>query len=344
MPADTQQRERKKNMALAPVRKEPVAGAAQEITADAPETIPGQNSQPDASENLYLIGRPTLKQFLRFVKDNAIHAPSSGDLVEEWHAANKTVRELENQEASLADNPSLEPVDPSNKLLLEFLQVPLVRHSFNTVPTEVAYVDLDRMVVYQHHIDLTFVEQLKRKLGPSPSEEEIFRACLPCAPSLPPVKWTRSHRDTFVFMSPSDDMRFLGAMPMAAENIKDYPPPGNLAGVIGLAVGFGSNFLNAIYAEDRLILNNGSHRAYALRDLGITRVPCIVQHISSRDELGVLACTAVTDAPNFFLQDPRPMMLKDYFDPRLRKVLRVQRRLRQVTVKFDVDITFVPAL
>jgi len=139
-------------------------------------------------------------------------------------------------------------------------------------------------------------------------------------------------------------MRFLGAMPMAAENIKDYPPPGNLAGVIGLAVGFGSNFLNAIYAENRLILNNGSHRAYALRDLGITRVPCIVQHISSRDELGVLACTAVTDAPNFFLQDRRPMMLKDYFDPRLRKVLRVQRRLRQVTVKFDVDITFVPAL
>ena len=344
MPIGTQQRERKKkNMALAPVRKES-ATAASEMTTDAPEPVAAQNPQPDSSENLYLIGRPTLKQFLRFVKDNAIHPPSSGALVEEWHAANKIVRELEKEEAGLADNPSLTPVDPEDSLLLEFLQVPLVRHSFNTVPTEVAYVDLDRMVVYQHHIDLTHVEQLKRKLGPSPSEEEVFRACLPCAPSLPPVKWTRSHRDTFVFMSPSDDMRFLGAMPMEAENIKDYPPPGNLAGVIGLAVGFGSNFLNAIYTENRLILNNGSHRAYALRDLGVTRVPCIVQHISSRDELNVLACTAVTDSPNFFLQEPRPMMLKDYFDPRLRKVMSVHRRLRQVTVKFDVDITFAPAL
>jgi len=344
MPIEAQQQERKKNMALAPVRKESVVVAEPVITGEAPKTITTLNPQPDATENLYLIGRPTLKQFLRFVKDNAIHSPSSGHLVEEWQAANKIVRELEKEQAGLADNPSIEPVDPENELLLEFLQVPLVRHSFNTVPTEVAYVDLDRMVVYQHHIDLTFVEQLKRKLGPSPSEEEIFRACLPSAPSLPPVKWTRTHRDTFVFVSPSDDMRFLGAMQMEAENIKDYPPPGNLAGVVGLAVGFGSNFLNAIYTEKRLILNNGSHRAYALRDLGVTRVPCIVQHVSSRDELSVLACTAVADAPNFFLQDPRPMMLKDYFDPRLRKVMSIHRRLRQVTVKFDVDVTFAPAI
>src|SRR6266850_302004 len=151
-------------------------------------------------------------------------------------------------------------------------------------------------------------------------------------------------KNRFVFVSPSNDMRFLGTMKLQAGNITDYPPPGNLAGVIGLAVGFGSNFLNAIYVENRLILNNGSHRAYVLRDLGITRVPCIVQHISSRDELSVLASTAITDAPNFYLQDPRPMMLKDYFDPRLRKVMPVHRRLRQVTVKFDVDVTFAPAL
>ena len=331
-------------MATAPVRKEAAVRAASETAMGAPRTTVSLKPQSEASENLYLIGRPTLKQFLRFVKDHAIHPPSSGDLVEEWEAANRVVRALEKEEAGLADNPSIEPVGPENELLLEFLKEPLVKASFNTVPTEVAYVELDRLVVYQHHIDLTFAQELKNRLGPSPGEADIFRVCLPCEPSLPPVKWARTHRDTFVFMSPSDDMRFLGAMPLQAEHIKDYPPPGNLAGVVGLAVGFGSNFLNAIYAEKRLILNNGSHRAYALRDMGITHVPCIVQHISSRDELSVLACTAVTDAPNFYLQDARPMMLKDYFDPRLHKVMSVHRRLRQVTVKFDVDVTFTPAL
>jgi hypothetical protein len=330
-------------MAIAPVWNEPEVKTAT-ATAGRPRPAAAPNSQSETGENLYLIGRPTLKRFLRFVKNHAVDAPSSGALVDEWNAANAVVRALETEEAGLVDDPGIQPVDPDNELLLEFLKNPLVRNSFNTVPSEVAYVDLDRMVVYQHHIDLTFVQDLKNRLGPSPSEADIFRVCLPGDRPQPPVKWARTQRDTFVFMSPSDDMRFLGAMSLQGKHIKDYPPPGNLVGVIGLAVGFGSNFLNAIYAEKRLILNNGSHRAYALRALGVTHVPCIVQHISSRDELSVLACTAVTDAPNFYLQGPRPMMLKDYFDPRLHKILPVRRRLRQVTVKFKVDVSFAPAL
>jgi hypothetical protein len=138
-------------------------------------------------------------------------------------------------------------------------------------------------------------------------------------------------------------MRFLGTMKLQAGNITDYPPPGNLAGVVGLAVGFGSNFLNAIYAENRLILNNGSHRAYALRKMGVTHVPCIVQHVSSREKLDVVAASEVMDKPDYYLKHPRPSMLRDYFNPKLHKVMAVHRQLRQITVKFEVDAAYVPA-
>jgi hypothetical protein len=37
-------------------------------------------------------------------------------------------------------------------------------------------------------------------------------------------------------------------------------------------------------------------------------------------------------------------MLRDYFDPRLGAVMPVQRRLRQVTVRFQVEVNDVPAL
>jgi hypothetical protein len=312
--------------------------------ADDVARVRESRQQPDSVEHLYLTGRPTLKQFLRFVKDRAVHVPSSGDLADEWAAAEAVVRALQRDEAGCADDPVIRPVLPDNPLLLESLRNPLIRNSFNTVPSEIAYVELDRMVVYQHHIDVTFADELKRRLGTSPSEEETFRVCLPSEPPRVPATWARVHRNTFVFTAPSDDMRFLGAMSLNPENITDYPPPGNLVGVVGLAVGFGSNFVNAIYAENRLILNNGSHRVYALRSMGITHVPCIVQHARSRAELDVLASTAVTESPNFFLQDPRPMMVKDYFDSRLYKVVRAHRRLRQVTVKFDVDVALVPAL
>jgi plasmid stabilization system protein ParE len=306
---------------------------------------PDQAAQDAVDETLYLIGRPKLKRFLRFVRSHAVNPPGDGTLTDEWQAANSVVRTLEKEEAGLADNPAIGKLGPEYEpLLIEFLKDPLVQNGFNTVPTEVAMVELDRLVVYQHHIDLTFVRELKSRLGPAPSDEQIFRTCLPYDHPQPPVKWSRVHRNGFVFMSPSNDLRFLGTMKMESNHIKDYPPPGNLVGVVGLAVGFGSNFMNALYAENRLILNNGSHRAYALREMGFTHVPCIVQHVSSRDQLDVVAASEVEDNPDYFLKHPRPSMLIDYFNPRLRKVMPVHRQLKQITVKFEVDEAYVPAL
>jgi len=306
-----------------------------------------QANQDAADENLYLIGRPTLKRYLRFVRDHAVKPRDEGTLTDEWQGAHDFARTLEKEEAGAADNPPITKLEVNSRnepLLTEFFKDPLVRNGFNTVPTEVAFVELDRLVVYQHHIDLTYVRLLERELGRSPSEEQIFRTSLLHDHPQPPVKWSRVHGNKFVFMSPSNDMRFLGTMKLQADNIQDYPPPGNLAGVVGLAVGFGSNFMNAIYAERRLILNNGSHRAYALRQMGVTHVPCIVQHVSSREKLDVVAASKVVDNLDYYLKHPRPSMLKDYFNPKLHKVMPVHRQLRQITIKFEVDQEYVPAL
>ncbi|MCZ7673842.1 MAG: hypothetical protein M5U34_45335 [Chloroflexi bacterium] len=112
---------------------------------------------------------------------------------------------------------------------------------------------------------------------------------------------------------------------------------------MGLVVGFGSNFLNAIAAEGRLVLNNGSHRAYALRASGITHVPCIIQQVSRREELLVIGSNELRQNPDLYLKAPRPPLLKDYFDPKLRKVFLVPRRNRQIKVSFGVEQIDVPA-
>jgi hypothetical protein len=324
-------------LATAETNGAPVVKAKQ-INATTPEA---------ADESLYLIGRPTLKQFIRFVKREAVEPADEATLIEEWQAAKDHIGTLEKEEAGHADHPVITPIEVGGKyksLLVEFLKDPLVQNGFNTVPTEVAFVELDRLVVYQHHIDLTFVRQLKQKLGPAPSDEDIFRACLPYDHPHPPAKWSRVDDRTFVFVSPSNDMRYLGHMRLQSGHLKDYPPPGALVGVVGLAVGFGCNFLNAVHAENRLILNNGSHRAYALREMGFTHVPCVVQHVATRDELDVVAASAVRRDPDNFLKGTRPSMLKDYFNPKLRKVTAVHRQLKQITVKFEVDEAYIPAL
>jgi hypothetical protein len=313
-----------------------------------PETdVPVETNHETVDDYVYLIGRPTLRQFLSFVKNRALNGSEvdAGELIDEWRAAASHILKLEKTEAGCADKPVIQPLPAHLEPLQEqFMCDPLVRHGFNTVPTQLGLVELDRLVVYQHHIDLSYVAQLKERLGPMPSEEDIFRLCLPSGRGNTPVKWARTHRDTYVFTSSSNDLRFLGAMPLDPENVVKSPPPGALVGVVGLAVGFGSNFLNVIHAYDRLILHNGSHRAFALRDLGITHAPCIIEHIYSHEELNVVASSAVTERPDVFVRQSRPPLLRDYFDPRLRKIVPVIRRLRQVTVKFEVDEAYVPAV
>ena len=163
-------------------------------------------------ENLYLTGRPKLKDFLRYVRHHAVNPLDDGVLTDEWENAKTLVRRIEKEEAGIADNPPIRKMGTEYEpLLIEFLKDPLVRHSFNTVPTEVAFVELDRLVVYQKHIDLTFVRQLERKLGPMPTEEQIFRTCLPYDhPNLPSngracgITATSScrPRTTFAFWAP----------------------------------------------------------------------------------------------------------------------------------------------
>lgn len=317
-------------------------GATPSVAAGAGDT----DVQSDEDEMLYLLGRSSLKQYLGFVRHNAVTPPEESSLVEEWQATKGRLATLEKEEAGAADNPSITPISPDSKyepLLTELLKDPLV-HRFDTVPTDVAFVELDRLVVYQKHIDLTYVERRKRQLGPDPSDEELFRSCLPYDHPHPPVKWSRMDEDSYVFMSPSNDLRFLGTMPLRAEDVPGQPHPGDVVTVIGLAVGFGSNFLNVIHAGNRLILNNGSHRAYALRAMGFTHVPCLVQHASTREELELVAPSAVRHDPEFFLERPRPPMLRDYFDAGLHKILRVHREVRQVRVRFSVSESYVPSI
>lgn len=315
--------------------------------ATATEEPTPSTERPDVDEVLYLKGRPTLKNYIRFVRHNAVDVPGEGALTDEWREASEIVRDLQKTEAGAADDPPIEKVGMEYEpLLIEFLKDPLVRNGFETVPTQVAFIELDRLVVWQKHIDLTFVQKLVDKLPENPSDEDVFRACLLHDRPDPAVKWGRHHSDSYVFMSESNDLRFLGTMKLEPRHIRDYPFSGDVTAVIGLAVGFGSNFMNAYYAKKqrRLILNNGSHRAFALRSLGLKRVPCIVQHVASLEEMKHVGPSEVRENPRRYLRAPRPPMLKDYFNPDLRTVMKAHRRHRQVMVKFSVDEGYVPAL
>ncbi len=302
-------------------------------------------SQAAYDEHVFLVGRPPIGELLGFIRTMAVYGQTAnqGDLARQWRAANDHVIQLEQVERGLADDPPLgDPPADLQPLIAEVVANPVFQHAFRLLPTSVRMVELDRLVVFQKFINLAYINQLKETIGPNPTPERVLQTALPVNPQHPPVQMMQNTPNTFTFLCPSNDFRFLETQFLEPANIKGLASTGFPRFVLSLAIGFGSNLLNVIQAENRLVLNNGSHRAYALRELGVTHVPCLIQHVSRRDELDLVG-GELQQSPDRYLRGARPPLLKDYFDERLRMIVPVYRKNRMVRLQFGVEQAEMPA-
>jgi hypothetical protein len=108
------------------------------------------------------------------------------------------------------------------------------------------------------------------------------------------------------------------------------------------AIGYGANFLSAVRIGNRLVLKNGSHRAYALRASGQTHAPVLIETATRPEEVELLL-PQIAEQRELYLSAPRPQVVKDYFDERLRMPVYVPRTARQVRVQVGYEETSMPA-
>lgn len=290
-------------------------------------------------EELWLLGQPPLSRFLEFVEDTVVDAAKldRAALTAEWCAANDYYQELERSEAGIANQAQPRELGPGLAALAARVKAhPRYRHSFDTLPTSFGMVELDRLIVYQKHVTHDFVDALKSRIGPAPDPAALFHFCLPLNNPDAPVQIRRVGSRRYVFSCESTDFRFHEPALLRPDQTNGYESFGAIAGIVGLVVGFGSNFLNVVRVGQRVLLNNGYHRACALRALGITHAPCIIQTASRVDELQISVKSRVADDPEFYFESARPPLLRDFFDARIRKLLPIRRRTRQIEVHFDV--------
>jgi hypothetical protein len=297
------------------------------------EVAPVANATEQA---IFLAGRPPLGEFLQFHMQSAQSGEAdAGAIAEQWRTANDHVRELELSEAGYADDPAIGDLPNGIRPVCARLAAdPVFRRAYGVVPVAIRMVELDRLVVFQKLINLAHVARVEQALADDCSLENIFRACLPFGAPPPPVQISRVAPDTYLFVSPSNDLRFLEPALLRQEQVPLYRRVGEVAGIVGLVVGFTPNCFSVLHVENRLILINGSHRAYALRRLGHTHAPAVVQWVSRREELPVVGAPALNKDLDLYLSSPRPPVLKDYFDERLRTIVTVPRVDRQIKIVF----------
>jgi hypothetical protein len=303
------------------------------------ERVNANEGEAAGAELVWLLGQPHLADYLDFVSAKAIGGAAIPPqrLADEWRAANDHYYELEQSEAGDADRLDCRPLPPEMRPLARKVRAhPWFREAFGTLPTRILMVELDRLIVSQTHIERPFSDALCGGLGPAPDPEALFRFCLPLDRPSPPVRVQRLSSDRYLFASGSTDFRAHAARLMGPDDLKRLVSFGPISSALVLPVGFGCNFMSAVRSGGRAVLQNGYHRAYALRALGISHAPCIVTDVTRKDELKVAAGEPVSDDPEFYFAAKRPPLLRDYFDPKIVKVLPIVRMETVIEVEFKV--------
>lgn len=299
-------------------------------------------------QTILLTGRPPLAKFVRYIRGKTVNGlrAHEGELAAQWWRGREMYRRLETEERGWADNPSLGPLPEEMKELAELgLQQPSVRRLRHYAAREWCMVEIDRLVVFQHTINLRFVEEIKATLPTQLRPVDVMRLAIGNAEQRrPAVRTLQSAENTYAFASPSNDLRFLDVVTLDSSSIRDYQPSGSVSHAIVIFVGFSDNLISAVHAGNRVFLQNGSHRVFALRDRGVTHVPCLLTRATREEEYEFILPADVKQDREQYLRSPRPSVFKDYFDDRVRTLVPVTRMNHVLEAKLNLEKAAIPAI
>jgi hypothetical protein len=262
------------------------------------------------------------------------------DILAQWRTASQRMRDL------VAVDP-LQPVAPAEMppevaARIRAIEAdPLFRASFSEVPSRCQLVDVDTLVAPQREVNLDYVDTLRGRLA-GHDLASLIEFCLGPRATPPPINALQTAQNQMTFTSPSLDLRFLGGFPkpLTEADIQVAHFGGQPSRVIALLVGFGAAPINVRSAGTRIVLNNGFHRVVALRMEGIQRIPVVVQHAANPAFEFPDHVLGLSQA--YLLTDPRPVLVKDFFDTHLVTELNLKPRVKSLRVAWGPEDSIVP--
>jgi len=266
-------------------------------------------------------------------------------IIADWDALQPRIRALQISESRLPDTIKIMPLPAeAQAFAAATIADPLVAKTFESWNHEIAMVEVDKLVFPQRTINEQYLEQLLSRYSAPLDLAALLRICVSPKAEMAPIQHLEVAPNTHVFSSPNTDLRFLGAFLKDTIGIEDTPlvEAGGLpaAAVVGF-VGYGTPVINAYRVGGRLILNNGHHRTYALRKLGILSIPILILDVSN--PIAEMP-PAVGGTARELCLGPRPPLVSDFLEKDFSITLRVKDRIRQLTVMMNLSQYDIPAL
>jgi hypothetical protein len=264
--------------------------------------------------------------------------PDRSALAETWRAGQAEYARLAEAEAGAADRVTIRPLPKSMaRHIAQLIELEGVRRTFDTVPVAFGLVPLDALIISQYSMTQAVVDRITADHPAPISPKRLVELCLPLKAPAANFRLAGRSERAFTFTADAHDMRFLDAQVIEPVNIQQAPVMGHPQAVVALSVGFSANLLNTVRFNGRIALNNGHHRAIALRALGLTHVPCLIQPCASMEDVQQAASSEIVHNADLYFDSPRPPLLRDFDNPLLAHPFASPRRRRVLTIKVDVQ-------
>ena len=287
------------------------------------------------------MGATHLGEFLQFVRQRAIGGRERDEceVADLWRSAAKHYALLQTSQADAANKPQVLAIPSAMQAHIQRLTaLSSFSATFSTVPIAFGMVPLAQLVCSQFDLTVSTLGALKQSLSKKKlSPLKLAQLCLPLEPAHGQCVLGRETGAEYVFHSDSHDLRIFGARLVPVADIAGYHPRGHAQAAIVVGVGFSTNVLNVVRYGDRLVLNNGYHRALALLSQGYTHAPCVIQVCSHWEDVNQCAMREITQNADLYFSHTRPPILPDFLDSALTSQWKLHAVRRQVAVKLTFE-------
>lgn len=294
----------------------------------------------------YLYAFATQSEVLHHVRTQALEEETHRlpEILATWQRQQQRVTSLVQLETQIADSIRLDPIpDQYLPRLKAIASDELFRKTFANIPISFSLIEIDKLVAPQRTVNLNYMDRLMTRYPKTPTLDDLLEICVSPKREMDPIQHLEIGPNTHVFSSPNSDIRFLGAFVknLTEEDLKYAVAGGLPASAVIAFIGYGGAPVNVLKAGKRVILNNGFHRVYALRSLGIKTVPVVVQNVSN---VQLEFPPQVAGLPKeYLLNVPRPVLMKDFYDPDFSITLKVRERIKMVTLSIAFQQYDIPS-
>jgi hypothetical protein len=262
------------------------------------------------------------------------------EILQHWENANKAYNE---KSPRSFETISLKAIHEQYRSKLDAIKADKrFTHTFHQFPTTFEVVEIDKLIACQATITMDYVSRLLDAFPTQLDLNALIDICLSLDKTVPEVADIRLNEQTIIYSSENTDFRFLGAIHKPLSEIDlDTSSTGGIP-VRGLVMlfGYGGSPVNVLRVGNRIFLNNGFHRVYALRKAGVVDIPVVVQTIQNP----ALEFPAVYQniPKEYLLTAERLPMIEDYINDDLVIELKSKARRRGIKVTVITEPIDVP--